>query len=142
MKKQNKLAGLQRRKAISGYLFIMPFIVGFLAFMVKPFFESLYMSFCDIELGPGKFDKIFAGLGNYKWAFTIDAEFNRLLVEETQKMFFNALAVMVLSFFVALILNQKFKGRAFVRAVFFLPVILSSGVILGVEYDKIGRAHV
>jgi ABC-type sugar transport system permease subunit len=43
---------------------------------------------------------------------------------------------MVFSFFVALILNQKFKGRAFVRAVFFLPVILSSGVILGVEYDN------
>lgn len=136
MKKQNKLAGLQRRKAISGYLFIMPFIVGFLAFMVKPFFESLYMSFCDMDLGPGKFDKIFVGLENYKWAFTIDAEFNRFLVEGVQKMFFNALAVMVFSFFVALILNQKFKGRAFVRAVFFLPVILSSGVILGVEYNN------
>ena len=43
---------------------------------------------------------------------------------------------MVFSFFVALILNQKFKGRALVRAIFFLPVILSSGVILGVEYDN------
>ena len=136
MKNQNKLAGLQKRKAVSGYLFVMPFIVGFLAFMVKPFFESLYMSFCVIELGPGKFDKNFAGLENYVRAFTIDAEFNRLLVEETQKMFFNALAVMGFSFFVALILNQKFKGRAFVRAIFFLPVILSSGVILGVEFNN------
>ena len=43
---------------------------------------------------------------------------------------------MVFSFFVALILNQKFKGRALVRAIFFLPVILSSGVILGVEYNN------
>ena len=42
----------------------------------------------------------------------------------------------VFSFFVALILNQKFKGRALVRAIFFLPVILSSGVILGIEYDN------
>ena len=133
MKKQQKLAGLQKRKAISGYLFIMPFILGFLAFMAKPFFQSLYMSFCNIELGPGKFDQIFAGLANYVRAFTIDADFNRLLTEEISRMFFNALAIMVFSFFVALILNQKFKGRPFVRAVFFLPVILSSGVILGIE---------
>ena len=43
---------------------------------------------------------------------------------------------MIFSFFVALILNQKFKGRALVRAIFFLPVILSSGVILGIETDN------
>ena len=47
-----------------------------------------------------------------------------------------SIAIMVFSFFVALILNQKFKGRAFVRAIFFLPVILSSGVILGLESEN------
>ena len=51
-------------------------------------------------------------------------------------MTYNSLAIMVFSFFVALILNQKFKGRALVRAIFFLSVILSSGVILGIEYDN------
>ena len=50
MKKQKKLRGLQRRKAISGYLFIMPFVLGFSMFMVKPFFQSLYMSFCNVEV--------------------------------------------------------------------------------------------
>ena len=53
MKKQKKLRGLQRRKAISGYLFIMPFILGFSMFMVKPFFQSLYMSFCNVEVDSG-----------------------------------------------------------------------------------------
>ena len=43
---------------------------------------------------------------------------------------------MVFSFFVALILNQEFKGRAIVRAIFFLPVILSSGVIIGLESNN------
>lgn len=136
MKKQNKVAGLQRRKAISGYLFIAPFIVGFLAFMVKPLFQSLYMSFCTVEVSPQGVANIFAGLGNYVRAFTVDTEFNRLLVEEISRMCINSLAIMVFSFFVALILNQKFKGRALVRAIFFLPVILSSGVILGVETDN------
>ena len=136
MKKVKKLKGLRKRNAISGYLFILPFIVGFLAFMVKPFFQSLYMSFCNVELGAGSFKMGFAGIANYLRAFTVDTEFNRLLAEEIWRMSYNALAIMVFSFFVALVLNQKVKGRAFVRAVFFLPVILSSGVILGIEYDN------
>ncbi len=136
MKKQKNLAGLQKRKAISGYIFIAPFIIGFLVFMVKPFFQSLYMSFCNVIISPQGFKNEFAGLANYLRAFTVDTEFNRLLTEELGRMCINSLAIMVFSFFVALILNQKFKGRALVRAIFFLPVILSSGVIIGVEYDN------
>lgn len=137
MKKQkNKLAGLQKRKAIAGYIFIAPFIIGFLVFMVKPFFQSLYMSFCNVEVGAGTFNPMWQGIDNYVRAFTIDPQFNRLLVEEISRMITDSLAIMVFSFFVALILNQKFKGRALVRAIFFLPVILSSGVILGLETDN------
>lgn len=137
MKKRNKkLAGLQKRKAISGYLFISPFIIGFLVFMVKPFFQSLYMSFCTVELGSSNFNPVWQGLANYKQALRIDPEYNRLLVEELSRMIVYSLAIIVFSFFVALILNQKFKGRALVRAIFFLPVILSSGVILGLESDN------
>ncbi len=136
MKKQSKVAGLQKRKAISGYLFIMPFIIGFLAFMVKPFFQSLYMSFCEVQVSGQGISMIFKGIDNYVRAFTVDIEFNRLLLEELSYMGINTIAIMVFSFFVALILNQKFKGRALVRAIFFLPVILSSGVILGIEYDN------
>lgn len=136
MKKRKKLAGLQKRKAIAGYLFILPFILGFLIFMIRPLAQSLYMSFCDVQVGAGSFEPQFKGLFNYVRAFTIDPEFTRLLVEEITRMCTNSLAVMVFSFFVALVLNQKFKGRALVRAVFFLPVILSSGIIIGVETDN------
>lgn len=136
MKNRKKLKGLQRRKAISGYLFIMPFIIGFLAFMVTPFVQSLYMSFCSVGVTPAGVTNEFIGLENYNRAFKIDTEFNRLLTEEIGRMMINTIAVMVFSFFVALILNQKFKGRALVRAIFFLPVILSSGVILGVETNN------
>ncbi|RDY33090.1 carbohydrate ABC transporter permease [Lachnotalea glycerini] len=136
MKRQKKYRGIQRRKAISGYMFIMPFIIGFLTFMVKPFIQSLYMSFCNVEISSDGFYLVFAGLANYTRSFTVDTEFNRMLTETIGKMTYNALAVMVFSFFTAMILNQKFKGRAFVRAIFFLPVILSSGVILGIEYNN------
>lgn len=137
MKRQkNKLAGLEKRKAISGYLFISPFIIGFLLFMVQPFFQSLYMSFCDVQLGPGSFEPVYRGLFNFNYAFRIDPDFTRLLTEEIGRMAVYSLSIMVFSFFVALILNQKFKGRALVRSVFFLPVILSSGVMLGLDSDN------
>lgn len=136
MKKQTKLQGLQKRKAISGYLFIMPFIIGFLLFMIKPLIQSFYMSLCDVKIGPEGFQFVFWNITNYKRSLSVDPEFTRLLTEEVLRMIYNSLAIMVFSFFVALILNQKFKGRAMVRAIFFLPVILSSGVILGIEYDN------
>lgn len=133
MKKQGKLAGLQRRKAISGYLFILPFILGFAFFMIKPLFNSLYMSFCRVDIGSGYINNVFSGMVNYVKAFTVDPEFSRFVTEELSRMFYNSIAIMVFSFFTALILNQKFRGRALVRAVFFLPVILASGVLIGVE---------
>lgn len=137
MKKHSKkLVGLQKRKAIAGYLFISPFIIGFLVFMLRPFFQSLYMSFCDVQLGPGKFDQIWTGIENFKYIFTVDPNFVDTLGTELLRMMIYSVAIMVFSFFVALILNQKFGGRALVRAIFFLPVILSSGVVLGIESNN------
>ena len=136
MKRQKKLAGLERRKVAAGYVFTLPFSLGFLIFMIRPLIQSLYMSFCNVDVSAGGFKYILAGLTNYTRAFTIDIEFSRLLVEEILRMCINAPAILVFSFFTALILNQKFAGRGFVRAIFFLPVILSSGVILGVEYNN------
>ena len=133
MAKNKKRQGLEKRKAISGYLFISPFIIGFLAFMVKPLFQSLYMSFCDVQLNPGYLEYEFKGFGNFYNAFRVDIEFTQFLSEELLRMAYNSVAILVFSLFVALILNQEFKGRGLVRAVFFLPVILSSGVIVGIE---------
>ena len=85
-KQKNKLAGLQKRKAISGYLFISPFIIGFLVFMVKPLFESCYMSFCEVNLAAGQVTKTLNGITNYIFAFRVDPEYNRLLWEEVTRM--------------------------------------------------------
>lgn len=137
MKKQkNKLAGLQKRKAIAGYLFISPFILGFLLFMVKPMFQSLYMSFSNVTLGAGSVTMDWIGLKNYYDAFRIDPDYMRMLGETFLQMILYSFGIIVFSFFVALILNQEFKGRALVRAVFFLPVIISSGIILGLEENN------
>ena len=137
MKKQKKLAGLQKRKAISGYIFILPFILGFLLFMLKPMIDSLIMSFQNVELrGSEENIRTMIGFENYRKAFRVDPDFTRLLTEELIRLVVYTLAIIVFSFFISLVLNQEFKGRSIVRAVFFLPVILSSGVILGLESNN------
>jgi len=82
MKRKSKLAGLQKRKAISGYLFISPFVIGFLVFMVKPLLDSLLMSFQEVSMSADGYTRTFNGIENFKYAFTWDAEYNRLLTEE------------------------------------------------------------
>lgn len=128
---------IRTRRAIAGYLFISPFIIGFLAFMLKPLIESFIMSFQSITLSAQSgISKVPVGWENYIYALTIDPEFNQMLVDEIVRMVTHSLATMVLAFMVALLLNQRFAGRALARAIFFLPVILSSGVLVGIETNN------
>ena len=128
---------MRARNARIGTYFILPFILGFLVFMCKPLVESLIFSFNDVKLVPGVgYTKTFVGIENFKTALLVDPEYNTYLVEEIGQMVINTIATLVMSFVVAVILNQEFKGRVLCRAIFFLPVILSSGVLPGIEHQN------
>ncbi len=134
MKKRK--VGLMGRRALYGYLFILPFIIGFIFFMLKPLVQSLNMALSDVTISTQGFELAYNHFANFKRAFLIDAEFNRMLVEGIVQMFFRSIATIVFSFFVALLLNQNFKGRTLARSIFFLAVILSSGVLVGLENNN------
>ena len=128
---------MRARNARIGTYFILPFILGFLVFMCKPLVESLIFAFNDVKLVPGVgYTKTFVGIENFKTALLVDPEYNTYLVEEIGQMVINTIATLVMSFVVAVILNQEFKGRVLCRAIFFLPVILSSGVLPGIEHQN------
>ena len=134
---KRKGLSIRRRRAISGYLFIAPFLFGFLVFMLWPMVQSIIMSFSTVTLSAQTgVTRTPAGWANYLYAFTIDPEFNQMLVDEVVRMVTHSLATMVLAFMIALLLNQNFKGRSLARAIFFLPVILSSGVLVGIETNN------
>ncbi len=128
-----KKVGLMGRRAVYGYLFILPFILGFVFFMVKPLGQSLKMAMSEVVISNQGFQLNWNNFDNFKKALLVDAEFNRFLVEAIGQMILRSLATTVFSFFVALLLNQKFKGRTLARSIFFLAVILSSGVLVGLE---------
>ena len=128
-----KKVGLMGRRAIYGYLFILPFILGFVFFMIKPLGQSLKMAMSEVVISNQGFQLNWNNFDNFKKALLVDAEFNRMLVESIGQMVIRSAATIVFSFFVALLLNQKFKGRTLARSIFFLAVILSSGVLVGLE---------
>ena len=126
-----RITPMQERHAMTGYYFILPFIIGFLLFIVKPLVLSLQMSFNSITIKG--FTMKWVGINNYRYALLTDTDFNQRLVTEIGRMAVNVIATLVMSFVIAVILNQNFKGRTLCRIIFFLPVILSSGVLPGIE---------
>ena len=122
---------IRARRARVGTMFILPFIIGFIVFMIRPLILSLQMSFNSINILSGEMK--YVGIDNYTYALKTDPRFNQLLVDEIGRMAVNTIATLVMSFVIAVILNQKFKGRLLCRIIFFLPVILSSGVLPGIE---------
>ena len=134
MKKRK--VGLMGRRAIYGYMFILPFIIGFIFFMVKPLAQSLRMALSDVTISTQGFELAYNQFANFKRAFLVDADFKRMLIEGIGNMIYRSIATVVFSFFVALILNQNFKGRTLARSIFFLAVILSSGVLVGLENNN------
>lgn len=115
----------------TAYLFMLPWIIGFCAFMAFPIGWSLYLSFQKVKLsGAGLFTYEFIGLQNFKDALLKDNEYPIELLTFFQQMIFMIPVIIIFSLLVAVMLNQPFKGRFIYRAIFFLPVIFSTGQVL------------
>ena len=128
--------GLMGKRAVYGYLFILPFIIGFIFFMVKPLCQSFMMSISEVTISTEGFKLSLNHFANFKRAFLVDTEFKQMLITGIGSMVIRSIATVVFSFFVALLLNQNFKGRTLARSIFFLAVILSSGVLVGLENNN------
>ena len=102
---------LTQKRGLTGYMFCIPWIVGFLLFFIFPVIQTAYYSF-------NIFDKVtlqptFAGLKNYVYAFSGDAQFPQKLAGSLMNMVEVPL-ILIFSYFVALLLRKKFKGAAIV----------------------------
>ncbi len=125
----------EKRKALYGLGFIALWLVGTIYFFIMPVIESIVYSFCDTlpnTDGSGGMNLDFVGLKNYKNAFTVHPSYSLSLVEVLKDTGLKTPLILVFSIFIAIILNQKFKGRVFARAVFFLPVIIATGPVIDI----------
>lgn len=134
----------EKKKGLYGYAFIGLWLVGTIYMFVIPLISSIWYSLCETHLLTSAADMekygatrlgIFAvwnNFGNFVNAFQNDPKFLPYLSESLSSMLPNTFMILIFSLFIALLLNQKFKGRAFARAVFFLPVLIATGPVLGI----------
>ncbi|HEY8350101.1 MAG TPA: sugar ABC transporter permease [Clostridia bacterium] len=132
-KKKRRGLDLTRKRAAMGYLFVLPFIIGLITFFLVPLVQSFIFSLNKLEVAEGGYNLIPMGFENYNRALRVHASYVRDLWESVRYMIANVPLIIIFSFFAANLLNQKFKGRSLARAIFFLPVIVTSGVMLVVD---------
>ena len=137
--KKRKIASLDRRKARAGWYFVLPFVVGFALIYLPIIFTSIKVSFMAVESGTR--NEYFVGWKNYYDALFEEADFLQTLLVGLKEIAFDIPAILLFSLFVAVILNQKMVGRAAFRAIFFLPVVVSTGMmesVLAASYSFSG----
>lgn len=121
---------LEKRNNRFGWFFIAPFVVGVVLIYAGVIIDSLRISFSDIDVSSGgRYELIFTGLANYKYAFFTDPSFVRELISSLLSFVTQVPVTIFFSLFITVILNQKMKGRGIFRAIFLLPVILSTGLV-------------
>jgi ABC-type sugar transport systems, permease components len=132
-----KRSGLVARRAMYGRLFILPWLIGFVFFFCIPLGTSFYYTLTRINITEAGLEFQWAGFENYLYAFTTDPDFTRNIVESVLNIVYQVPIIIFFSLFIANILKGDFKGRTLMRAIFFLPVIISSGVVIAILKENV-----
>lgn len=128
MKKGNLT--LKKRDALIGLGFMLPWVVGLLAFTMYPLIYSIWLSLCQVEFSPTGIVTSLVGIQWYKEAITADASFIEDMIATLKSIVFTTPMVLVAAIILALMLNRSLKGRAFFRMLYFFPVIIISGPVM------------
>jgi len=113
-----------------GYIFILPWILGFLAFTAYPIFYSLYLSFFNVVITATGLQTNFIQFENFRNILTTDLDFLRMAGAFFRESLVSVPLIVILALIMALLLNQPIKARGLFRTIFFLPVIISSGPVM------------
>ncbi|WP_276650074.1 sugar ABC transporter permease [Globicatella sulfidifaciens] len=122
---------MQRKKTLTGLLFVSPWIIGFLVLVAYPLYRTIFLSFNNVSYGiQSGWRYNWVGLENYQRILFEDIDF----IVEVQDFFVSTVlqvpVIIALSIIIAVLLNQKIKGNSIFRLIFFLPVIILSGELM------------
>ena len=132
IKKKNK--GVESRKSQYGMMFVLPWIIGVILFFLVPIIQSIIYSFSEVLITGERVLTEFIGIENYRYLIAEDPDYLGLLSKSVGEFMYSLPLILVLSLVLALILNQKFRGRLFFRSLFFLPVIIASGIVIEILF--------
>ena len=132
---------LKQRTALSGYLFISLWIAGFLVFFLIPLIRNFSLSLTDARLDTIRENTYqFIGIQNYIEAFTVDIEFVPYLLQTLQNLIVDVPFILAFSLAVAMLVIRPGRARVLFQAIFFLPVVIGSAVVIGRMFDQVGNS--
>lgn len=125
-----KKVSIASKNAIVGYLFVLPWILGFIFLVLYPLGRIVYFSFNNVSLYQTTYTYSWIGFRNFERILMEDIDF----VIEVQNFIVRAIVftpvIITLAIILAVLLNQKFKGKGLFRMIFFLPIIILNGELL------------
>lgn len=119
-----------RRDALAGLLFLLPWIIGFFAITFYPLIYSIRISFNQVVIKPGIIEFEPVGWEYFRQALLSDAEYPTKLLASLSNVILGTPIAVVFALIISLFLNNKFRGRTIYRIIFFLPVIIMSGPVM------------
>jgi len=137
-KNKNKIkpGRLAKREAITGLIFVSPWILGACIFLAYPLITSFQYALHNIRITPIGKTFTFVGYGNFTQILLSDADFPTQIIDYVTTTIISVPIIVVFALIIAMMLNQKIKARGFFRLIFFLPVIIVSGPILGMLTEQ------
>ena len=133
--KLKKARGIEELKSRYGFYFILPWIIGLITFFIIPLFQSIYYSFSTVTPIPGGVKTEWIGLENYIDLIKRDANYTDQLKQSIGQFVYALPIILILSLILAIMLNQKFRGRVFFRALYLLPVIIATGKVMAFIFE-------
>lgn len=140
-----KLIPYSTIRDINGFIFILPWLLGFVIFFAVPIKNTILYSFNKVDVGDGGGIVLkFTGIQNYidlftKEVTTLSQPIQRLFADQNISIFTNLPLIVIFSLFLAILANAEFPGRGIVRVIFFLPIVLGLQLIVYWTADSTGR---
>ena len=125
---------LLEKRNNQGYLYILPWIIGFLVFQLYPLVMSLFYSFTNFKMSA---NYKMVGFANYIRIFTRDIEVQNSLWTTFKYVFISVPLKLVSALLIAMLLNQKLRGINFFRTVYYLPSILGGSVAIAILWRQL-----
>ncbi|MDF2587425.1 MAG: transporter periplasmic subunit [Anaerocolumna sp.] len=128
--KKRKVSKLKRRESLIGYVFVSPWILGAIMFLLIPLGQSFYYALCNVKVTPKGRVFDFIKFRNYTDIFRLDPLFLEDLTGYLLDTLLSVPVIVVFSLIIAMLLNGKMKGKGLFRTIYFLPVIVVSGPVM------------
>ena len=136
-KKSPKHLSLKAQHAKWAWVFLAPWLIGIAVFFVWPMAQSVIYSFSRLTITADGFQLDWVGLENYIYLLTRDTFFPQNLAQALGEVVPSVLMITAFSLFIAVILKENFFGRSAARTVFFIPVMIASGVIITILKEQV-----